>query len=68
MSTTIIPLIKNKAGDNSDANNYRPIALVTIFSKIFETILLDILDVFLHSNPHQFDFKKKHYRLMYFLT
>ena len=60
MSTTIIPLIKNKAGDSSDVNNFRPIALVTIFSKIFETILLDILDVFLHTNHHQFGFKKKH--------
>ena len=41
MKTTIIPLVKNKAGDCSDANNYRPIAIVTIMSKIFELILFE---------------------------
>ena len=31
----IIPLVKNKSGDTSNVNNYRPIALVTVASKIF---------------------------------
>ena len=35
MITTIAPIIKNKAGDMSDNNNYRPIALATIASKLF---------------------------------
>ena len=34
---------KNKAGDSSDVNNYRPIALVTIASKLFEIIVLDVI-------------------------
>ena len=36
MKTIIIPLIKNKSGDTSNVNNYRPrpIALVTVASKI----------------------------------
>ena len=29
MKTAIVPIIKNKTGDSSDKNNYRPIALVT---------------------------------------
>ena len=29
MKTAIVPIIKNKTGDTSDKNNYRPIALVT---------------------------------------
>ena len=29
------------AGDNSDVNNYRPIAIATIMSKIFELILFE---------------------------
>ena len=29
----IVPLVKNKTGDISDVNNYRPIALVTVTSK-----------------------------------
>ena len=36
MKTTIVPIIKNKTGDTSHKNNYRPIALVTAYSKIFE--------------------------------
>ena len=39
MKTIIVPLVKNKTGDISDVNNYRPIALVTVTSKIFENIL-----------------------------
>ena len=31
MKTVIVPIIKNKTGDASDKNNYRPIALVTTF-------------------------------------
>ena len=30
MKTAIVPIIKNKTGDTSDKNNYRPIALVTM--------------------------------------
>ena len=33
IKTTIFPLIKNKSGDTSNVNNYRPIALVTVASK-----------------------------------
>ena len=39
MKSAIIPLIKNKTGDACDKNNYRPIALVTAMSKIFELCL-----------------------------
>ena len=35
--TIIAPIIKNKAGDLSDNNNYRHIALATIASKLFES-------------------------------
>ena len=35
LKTIIIPLIKNKSGDTSNVNNYRPISLVTVTSKIF---------------------------------
>jgi hypothetical protein len=43
MKTIIIPLIKHKSGATSNVNNYRPIALVTLASKIFEIILLELL-------------------------
>ena len=39
MKTVIVPIIKNKSGNSSYKANYRPIALVTACSKIFETPL-----------------------------
>ena len=42
IKTTIVPIhvVKNKAGDISDSNNYRPIAIATITSKVLESVLL----------------------------
>jgi hypothetical protein len=60
MKTIIIPLIKNKSGDTSNVNNYRPIALVTVASKIFEIILLELLTPYLNTTDNQFGFKKGH--------
>ena len=47
MKSAIIPLIKNKTGDTNDKNNYRPIALVTAMSKIFELCLSEKLNDYL---------------------
>jgi hypothetical protein len=57
MKTAIKPLIKNKVGDSSAIINYRPIAIVTVMSQIFEIILLDHLAVYLHTNTRQFGSK-----------
>ena len=54
MITIIAPIIKNKAGDLSDNNNYRPVALVTIASKLFESL------IFLTTCVNQFGIKKHH--------
>ena len=40
IKTTIVPIVKNKAGDLSDSTNYRPIAIATITSKLLESVLL----------------------------
>ena len=47
MKTAIVPIIKNKTGDASDKNNYRPIALVTATSKIFELCVCVIMENYL---------------------
>ena len=60
MKTVIVPLVKNKTGDTSDVHNYRPIALVTVASKIFENVLLDLLQTYLLTCDNQFGFKKGH--------
>uniref|UniRef100_A0A3B3C5M5 Reverse transcriptase domain-containing protein n=1 Tax=Oryzias melastigma TaxID=30732 RepID=A0A3B3C5M5_ORYME len=36
-----VPVLKNKAGKISCSDNYRPIALASVMSKLFEFILLD---------------------------
>ena len=59
MKTVIVPIIKNKTGDTRDKNNYRPIALVTAASKIFELCLSIILEDYLVTHDQQFGFKRK---------
>ena len=58
MITIIAPKIKNKAGDLSNNNNYRPIALATIASKLFESLILSRISTLLSTCVNQFGFKK----------
>ena len=60
MITIIAPIIKNKAGDLSNNNNYRPITLATIASKLFEYLILSRVSTFLAICVNQFGFKKHH--------
>jgi len=52
-----------KKGDKTDPVNYRPISLLTAFSKVLEKVLYNRLIAFLDSNnllnPQQFGFRKK---------
>ena len=47
INSIIVPLVKNKCGNLTDKNNYRPIALSSITSKVFEHIILLRLDEYL---------------------
>ena len=58
--TIIAPIIKNEAGDLSDNNNYRPIALATIASKLFESLILARVSTVLFTCVNQFGCKKHH--------
>ena len=60
MTTSIIPIFKNKNSDTSAKNNYRPIAIVTALSKIFGLYLATIMDAHLVTSDNQFGFKQKH--------
>ena len=60
MCTTIIPLLKDKVGDITNKNNYRPIALATVVSKIIERIILQRYEHCLITSANQFSFKKRH--------
>ena len=56
----IFPIIKNKTEDTSDTNNYRPIALGTAPSKLFEICILDVLETNQLTHDYQIEFKFKH--------
>ena len=57
INTILVPVVKSKSGDLSDRNNYRPIALASVVSKVFELMLLNRCERFLHSADNQFGFK-----------
>ena len=60
INSLILPLVKNKSGNLTDKNNYRPIALSSIGSKVFEHIILLRLEEYLSTNDNQFGFKSGH--------
>ena len=60
IETTIVLIVKNKSGNLSDSNNYRPIALATIVSKIIESVILVKCGEYLTSSDNQFGFKSCH--------
>ena len=66
MKSAIVPILKNRQGDTSDKNNYRPIAIVTAISKIFELCLMNLIESHLITKDNPFGFKKLTlYRLVY---
>ena len=60
MSTMIIPLLKDKKGDISTKNNYRPIAITNVMSKLLEILILQKYKHVLVTTDSQFGFKEKH--------
>ena len=60
LETTIVPVIKNKCGSLTDSNNYRPIAIATITSKVLESVILMKCEEYLFTSDNQFGFKAQH--------
>ena len=60
LSVVIVPIIKDKSGKISAKENYRPIALASIMSKIIELIILDRIEICLLTTSNQFGFKRNH--------
>ena len=58
----IIPIFK--ADDNTDANNYRPISLLSNFNRIFEKLIFNRMESFIEKknvfSPSQYGFCKAH--------
>ena len=62
-TSKVIPL--HKKGSTQNTNNYRPISLLSVFSKVFEKLMHQRIYKFLetHRNilyPSQFGFRVKH--------
>ncbi len=60
LSVLLVPVVKDKTGKMSSIDNYRPIALASVLSKVFERILLDRLHEYIVTTDNQFGFKSKH--------
>ena len=52
--------VKNKSGTITDSNNYRPTAVATIVSKLFESVCLLKSEHYLTTSANQFRFKTGH--------
>ena len=59
LSVTLVPVIKDKAVKVGSLDNYRPIALASILSKILEKVILERLSSYLSTTDNQFGFKAK---------
>ena len=59
IESVIIPIVKDKKGLITDKDNYRPIAVTGVVSKILEILLLDRLQDKLLTCDNQFGFKNK---------
>jgi hypothetical protein len=60
MDTMLISLVKDKKGNVTDSDNYRPIALTCAASKIFEILILYKYSAYLKTGDQQFGFKELH--------
>ena len=60
MDTFLTPIVKDKKGDSESKDNYRPLAVTSILSKIFETVILNRYQDCLITCYNQFGFKNKH--------
>jgi len=54
----IIPFVKDKTSKLNSIDNYRPITLISIISKVFENVLLRLCEDVLYTDELQFGFKK----------
>ena len=58
--TALVAIVKDNTKNISDKGNYRPIALASVMSKVFEMSLPVKLNSFLYSSDYQFGFKANH--------
>ena len=65
LSVVLVSVIKDKAGKISPKDNYRPISLASVISKLVEVIILDRIEKYMNTQPNQFGFKRKYGTAVY---
>ena len=60
IANVLVPVIKSKTGRIMSKDNYRPIALASVVSKVAEIVIYNRISVYLGSCPNQFGFKRNH--------
>ena len=60
METIIVPIVKDSKGTLTDKNNYRPIALTCVASKLLELLILEKCKGVINTSDNQFGFKENH--------
>ena len=60
LAVLLVLVIKDKVGKLNSSENYRPIALASIVSKVLEIILMSRLERYILTADNQFGFKHKH--------
>jgi len=60
MKTILVPIVKDKNESLSSSDNYRPIAITSVMSKIYELLLLRRAEGMLITTSNQFGFKPQH--------
>jgi len=55
---TVVPLVNDKSRNVNDMDNYRPITLIPVISKLFEHVILSLCEDCLLSDELQFGFKR----------
>ena len=58
LAGVLVPVIKDKVGKLCSSDNYRPIALASVLSKLMETLILSRIERFVLSADNQFGFKR----------
>ena len=59
LSVVLVPVIKDKCRNINDGDNYRPIELASLLSKVVEKILLTRMSDLLITTCNQFGYKSK---------
>ena len=59
MDTFIVPLVKDKKGNLSAKDNYRPLAITCVLSKMLEILILNRYKLLFTTTDNQFGFKTK---------